>query len=793
MRGKYLFLVIGLIFFYLFLFRLPSRVQAQTCNATNNAYCYDVPCSQDGLCAKSFSGCSNYGMYCCGDPYCSNTICGCTSLGCTGGVAKSCCSPACPAGSTCSPSTTGGSCVYPTNTTAPQVGGICCPIDPNNVGQINTCTGADKPSCQINSLSCNWYNSANSCPGVPTSTPTPTPATGPGICCPKDPNNAGQVNTCTGASGIACQTNSSSCDWHGYQSSCPSAQATNTPAPTSPPGPPSATCNSTTNVNKYYCSGNMEYQCDGTTWRSTRQCIYNCGTTSYCTSTGVNGQCKSACGIPYCETHCSELCGTDSYMVYCYTDQSKANMIPAPPDNPSCVYIDGYNTCIIGGNVCTPLWDTCGGTINCDAFYPGQGLVSHVDSCSGMACGLPCTGPTSPPVLPLNTSTPTPLPAVVQARAVNMTTIPQTCAEIVSSINWRDATVFDLASAGVSQGVKTQAAGGFVTWNPPAPATYNLSVTNDTNSTLRSCLQTTSGGSSFGPLSVNLIPGDTATFNIAFGPAGGWYQSQGGDVYAASQIKSLIPATAATTVSRLFNLDGLPVTISFPGVVTYGSASLNAYDFNPSLSDSGSAYVSSKNWLANEVFPTRNFYNFYFSKLGSPTTIDYDHPADPITKPAFNLTEGSPNLFVVSGDMTTSVAPWSIADGESYIFLVNGNLTINGNINLVGSGFIAFIVNGNIIVSPGVGTVYNSTTAQIEGVYLANGTFITGNSGVAASEKLVAKGIFVANNFTFERDLAPDNQNNNYPAELFIYNPRLLLEIPDVMQDNPIIWQEVAP
>ncbi|MFZ5844896.1 MAG: hypothetical protein ACOY0S_00315, partial [Patescibacteria group bacterium] len=118
--------------------------------------------------------------------------------------------------------------------------------------------------------------------------------------------------------------------------------------------------------------------------------------------------------------------------------------------------------------------------------------------------------------------------------------------------------------------------------------------------------------------------------------------------------------------------------------------------------------------------------------------------------------------------------------------------TIGGRINLTGTGVIVFVVRGNITVSPTVGVAPSSTTPVVEGIYLTSGTFATGASSNPGTEKLVGQGMFIANAFLLERNLGNIN-NTSYPAELFSYNPQLLLTMPHAMKDTPITWEEVAP
>jgi len=53
--------------------------------------------------------------------------------------------------------------------------------------------------------------------------------------------------------------------------------------------------------------------------------------------------------------------------------------------------------------------------------------------------------------------------------------------------------------------------------------------------------------------------------------------------------------------------------------------------------------------------------------------------------------------------------------------------------------------------------------------------------------------MFIADNFLLQRDLDSYGGNSGSSAELFEYNPQLLLTMPDVMKDQPVTWSEVAP
>ena len=203
---------------------------------------------------------------------------------------------------------------------------------------------------------------------------------------------------------------------------------------------------------------------------------------------------------------------------------------------------------------------------------------------------------------------------------------------------------------------------------------------------------------------------------------------------------SYIPAVSP----RVFNDVG---SGGYPGMVTYGTS----YDFDSEPYSQGSTLVSSKNWLADASRTTINYYDLFYHRFGAPTATD--NALFPslalVTQPASRSTP-----YYTTGDMATS-GNWSVGSGQNIVFLVNGNLTIGGNINITpnSTGFVAFVVNGTITVDSAVGTTAASAAPVVEGVYIASnatttGTFATGISAAIGTARLVGKGMFVADNFS---------------------------------------------
>ncbi len=382
-------------------------------------------------------------------------------------------------------------------------------------------------------------------------------------------------------------------------------------------------------------------------------------------------------------------------------------------------------------------------------------------------------------------STPTPpiaiSPAYIQARAVTMTHMPVTCDEILNSTDsaTRNGTQFSIKVGSSTSDPLTQTDGEYVHFLVP-PDTYTLIPQASTTESIRDCL-TDKVGHHFGSFSVVMQASDSAQFDVAYGPIGPWFQTQGGDVYAANAISSGVPSTVTP---RFFGLDNPVGTDWTSGVVTYGGA-LGSFDFNPE-GGLGAAYVNNDHWLVNDKPNAKmSFYDYFYGRLGAPTTPDT--LTTPLTQPASRTTP-----YYLTGDVTTS-GDWSVGDGQNLVFIIDGNLNIAGNIRITGTGFVTFIVRNNITVDPSVGDAYNSTTPNVEGIYISGGTLNTGLSTVAGKERFVGKGIFIADNFTLGRSFESIGHNKDNAAQLFIYNPNLVWLMPDAMKEVGTTWQEVEP
>lgn len=132
-------------------------------------------------------------------------------------------------------------------------------------------------------------------------------------------------------------------------------------------------------------------------------------------------------------------------------------------------------------------------------------------------------------------------------------------------------------------------------------------------------------------------------------------------------------------------------------------------------------------------------------------------------------------------------------NGETLVVFVTGDLTIDGDMQVNGDGFVAYVVGGNITVTSNVGNPAGNNTPNLHGIFITSGTFDTGTSTQANHAKLVVHGTVVANTMALSRDISAAGGTNDVAAEQFNYDPNLLMRLPEQFKDVKVRWQEIAP
>ncbi len=134
---------------------------------------------------------------------------------------------------------------------------------------------------------------------------------------------------------------------------------------------------------------------------------------------------------------------------------------------------------------------------------------------------------------------------------------------------------------------------------------------------------------------------------------------------------------------------------------------------------------------------------------------------------------------------------------QNYIFLINGNLTINGNINIPTSSTAIFATSGNIIVLSNVGSNANSPAPDLEGIFSAGKSFIINSSNICPDLRLNVQGEIIANAGQTGGTLV----NNRNLCQFNAIDPTLqitkrldfLFNLPEFVRVQQTISQEVAP
>jgi len=272
-------------------------------------------------------------------------------------------------------------------------------------------------------------------------------------------------------------------------------------------------------------------------------------------------------------------------------------------------------------------------------------------------------------------------------------------------------------------------------------------------------------------------------FTVTVAGPSAWFQTLGaGDIVANGSISTNIPSTC-------LDPDCSPQLIvadedsGIPGVAIHK----NNLSVTPS--------VSVKNWAAQTAYAKDYSYEYFESISSGKTftvisnTLDTglfnSVPADPLT--GFSWLKAS-------GDITIN-NPLNISNNKKAVIFVDGNLNINNEIrmNSPETSFVMFVVRGDIIVDPSIGNNNaNSNTPNISGIFWADGAFISNSDSPASDTKLVVRGSVATNGgFSLQRDLGNDNQT--FPAEVFIYAPEFQLNFPDTLSEKRLVWKEVAP
>ncbi|MBI4098173.1 MAG: hypothetical protein HY426_04000 [Candidatus Levybacteria bacterium] len=291
--------------------------------------------------------------------------------------------------------------------------------------------------------------------------------------------------------------------------------------------------------------------------------------------------------------------------------------------------------------------------------------------------------------------------------------------------------------------------------------------------------------------------GNIENLNFGIAPiiADPWIQSIGGDLrYDRINFINIVPdgATCSNTTRPYVSSNSVVNNNLSSGIVFSGTG--------PQFAQSGTqnSKAAPNGWLltGNAFSPARSgtiktSYTYVKAAIdkGRVTTSPmFGGACTQGSGPNCNLRGGlTHGAYIQSGSVTLQGGgTYSFPAAQDYVFLIDGNLRIETNIDVPTDSTAIFIVSGNITVA--------SNVTQIEGIYSANRTF-TFDGGT--NNPLIIEGNIIANaglssgNILNNRDL--EVANANCPAVRVVGRPDFILNSPELIRYPNSLIQEVAP
>jgi hypothetical protein len=256
----------------------------------------------------------------------------------------------------------------------------------------------------------------------------------------------------------------------------------------------------------------------------------------------------------------------------------------------------------------------------------------------------------------------------------------------------------------------------------------------------------------------------TPTPTSAPTPITSWFQTQGGDVHSNADLFSKIPDSR-----NFFSLNGEG---GYPGLIS----TFTKYPFF------GQGKISEKNWLAVEIKNKRRYDYSYFNtllKIPQENVVRNNNEFLSSTLEEDKINEqpitNSP-LWKIEGDLEVENLNENLG---VKVFLTSGKIIFKNDLNLRNTLPI-FIAQGDIEIKPEVHI--------LTGVLISSGKINTGR--VKEDKSLTVRGAVISwDNLSLERE----RENNNQPAEFFVYNPEIPLSLIPFLGKSPHLWEELAP
>lgn len=242
--------------------------------------------------------------------------------------------------------------------------------------------------------------------------------------------------------------------------------------------------------------------------------------------------------------------------------------------------------------------------------------------------------------------------------------------------------------------------------------------------------------------------GNVINLNFGLTNVASWVQSVCGDFRQGSGITDMIPASPScgSYSGAYLNQTDTNYCPTTPGIAFTGNT---AASFGQ-----GQAAASPNNWIVGGTTNPETY------TPASPQTIhtSYSHMQAQLRDSGTTATDLSTvctlsnctlpatlanGVYQANGNVTLNA--FTFPSNKNYIFVINGDLTIIGNISLPVGSTALFSASGNIYIDKSIGVTSTSTTSNLDGFYSADKSFIVNSYGSCSDQRLNIFGSVVVN------------------------------------------------
>lgn len=292
-----------------------------------------------------------------------------------------------------------------------------------------------------------------------------------------------------------------------------------------------------------------------------------------------------------------------------------------------------------------------------------------------------------------------------------------------------------------------------------------------------------------------------------------WFQGQGADMRIDAGFADPVSASSPNPYAMLSN--GRSTGVIFSGGNRYSFCTAGAGTCLERASELANPWVSGgttypESFTSAMPGTTRTSYSYLLGLVQqNGQTVNEITNSDCYTAAGCDLAAFAPGVYTNQtgqGDVYTRNSKNQFNRGD-YVFLINGNLHIQGeleSVNNENASALVVSVSGDITVDKSVGGSSSSPSPHLEGLFSADSDFILESEGTEGDncpsprdKRLNIEGAVVANatlsGGTFQNKRTLCDDNSDYPVFYLEESPYLILNAPDYIKHKSFVWQEVAP